>query len=68
MQAQPFSAYRTFSVLAPRYLPVELAARVILSQVVIEENVVLQIIERARREGITLEKATVDRIGYAFTS
>jgi len=66
--AQPFSAYRTFSVLNPRYLPVELAARVILSQVVIDENVVLQIIERARRENITLEKATVDRIEYAFVN
>jgi hypothetical protein len=66
--AKPFSAYRVFSILNSRYLPVELATRVILSQVSIDESVVLQIIERAHREKIMVDKATVDRIEYAFVS
>ncbi|MDG4772708.1 SCO2522 family protein [Solwaraspora sp. WMMD792] len=67
-KANPFTAYRTFSILNSRYLPVELAARIVLGQVAIDDHIVLQILERARREGITLDKSTVGRIEYAFVN
>ncbi|MCY1144751.1 SCO2522 family protein [Actinoplanes sp. Pm04-4] len=66
--AKDFSAYRTFSILNSRYLPVELGTRVILNQVSIDENVLLQVVERAGRERILLEKAPVDRIEYTFVT
>lgn len=66
--AKPFSAYRTFSILNSRYLPVEHATRVILGQVGVDDSVFMPIWERAAQEQITLAKETVDRIQYAFVS
>jgi hypothetical protein len=64
--APPFSAYTTLSVLSPRFLPVELAVRTILSQVAVDAEVLRQVITRSEGEGIRLEEELVDRISYVF--
>jgi hypothetical protein len=64
--AAPFCAYRTFSVLASRFLPIEHAVRTILSQVDVEEPVARQAVERSAGEGIVLPPELVDRVEYAF--
>jgi hypothetical protein len=64
--AAPFSAYRTFSVLSSRFLPVEHAVRTILGQVNVAGAVADQVAERAERESLTLPPELVDRIEYAF--
>ena len=64
--AAPFCAYRTFSILNSRYMPVELAARAILGQVPIDPAVLAKLLERAAAEGIALSKQTVDRTEYMF--
>jgi hypothetical protein len=65
-RAKPFSAYRTVSVLAPRYLPVEHAVRTILSQVALDPQPSQQAMARAQREGLALAPEFVERIGYVF--
>ncbi|MBV1850603.1 hypothetical protein KUA19_10705 [Catellatospora sp. NEAU-YM18] len=65
-EAADFSAYRTFSVLAGRFLPVEQAVRTVLSQVAVERAVSAQVRERAAREKLTLAAEVVERIEYAF--
>ncbi|MFD0974109.1 SCO2522 family protein [Plantactinospora endophytica] len=64
--AAPFSAYRTFSVLGSRFLPVEHAVRTILSQVSISPAVLDQIQTRSRNEHIDLAKDLVERVEYVF--
>jgi len=64
--AAPFTAYRTFSVLSGRFLPIEHAVRTVLSQVAIAEVVDKLIHERARGEKLALPTEIVNRIGYAF--
>ncbi|GID31356.1 SCO2522 family protein [Paractinoplanes brasiliensis] len=64
--AGPFRAYRTFTALDARFLPVELAVRTILGQVAVDTAVTTPIAERARREGLNLPIEPVDRIAYAF--
>lgn len=65
-RAKPFSAYRTFSILNSRYLPVEHATRAILGQVPIHPTVLAKLLDRAAAEGITLSKETVERTEYTF--
>jgi hypothetical protein len=65
-QAAPFSAYRTFSVLDSRFLPIELAVRTILSQVAIESGISRQLLDRAANEQLKLPLEVVNRIEYAF--
>ncbi|MEU6428233.1 SCO2522 family protein [Microbispora sp. NPDC046973] len=65
-QAAPFSAYTTLSVLSPRFLPVELAVRTILSQVAVDDEVLRQVATRSESEGVRLEEELVDRISYVF--
>ncbi|MEV8503496.1 SCO2522 family protein [Actinoplanes sp. NPDC051475] len=65
-QAAPFRAYRTFSVLGSRFLPIELAVRTILGQVAIPPAITDGIRRRAEGEGLTLPEEFVDRIRYAF--
>lgn len=65
-RAAPFSAYRTFSVLGSRFLPVEHAVRTILSQVSISPAVLDQIHTRSRNEHIDLPKDLVERVDYMF--
>ena len=64
--AAPFRAYRTFSALDSRFLPIELAVRTILGQVAVDATVADQARERAAAEGITLPGEIVERIRYAF--
>ncbi|WP_280689680.1 MULTISPECIES: SCO2522 family protein [unclassified Kitasatospora] len=64
--ADPFAAYRTCSVLASRFLPIEHAVRVILAQWSPEESVLRQIAERAEREGLAMPDDVTDRINYVF--
>jgi hypothetical protein len=64
--AAPFRAYRTFSALPARFLPIELAVRTILDQVAVDGVVAEQVRERATGEGIELPGEVVDRIRYAF--
>jgi hypothetical protein len=64
--AKAFSAYRTFSVLASRFLPIELAVRVVLSQFYPEQVAAEQVNARSRDEGISLPAPLVDRVGYLF--
>lgn len=61
-----FSAYRTFSVLGGRFLPIEQAVRTILSQVSVERAVTRQIMDRAMGERLTLPDQVIERIEYAF--
>jgi len=64
--AAPFAAYRTFSVLANRFMPIEHAVRTILSQVAIEPAVAEEVTRRASVEQLWLPSEVVDRIEYAF--
>ncbi|WP_433717587.1 SCO2522 family protein [Actinoplanes sp. CA-051413] len=65
-RAAPFRAYRTFTAMAARFLPIELAVRTILGQVAVDATVAEQVRERATGEGIDLPGEVVDRIRYAF--
>jgi hypothetical protein len=62
----PFSAYRTVSILSARFLPIEVAVRTILDQVLVDPDVLQLLNSRARSEGIELAPELVDRIGYVF--
>ncbi len=64
--AAAFSAYRTFSVLAARFLPIEHGVRTILGQVAVDDEVTRQAAVRSADEGVPLPDELVDRIGYAF--
>jgi hypothetical protein len=65
-QAAPFAAYRTFSLLSSRFLPVEHAVRVILEQVAVDATVGAQAPERAAREGLSAPEEIADRLAYVF--
>lgn len=62
----PFAAYRTFSMLTGRFLPIEVAVRTILSQYAVEATAARQVRERAGAEGIELPASIVERIEYVF--
>jgi hypothetical protein len=64
--AAPMRAYRTFSAIDSRFLPIELAVRTILSQVAVDPQVDRQALGRARGEGLDLPAEVVGRIAYAF--
>lgn len=66
--AAAFSAYTTISVLSPRFLPVELAVRTILSQFAGEDVVLAEGQARAARDGMALPTELVDRIRYVFAA
>lgn len=65
-RAAPFRAYRTFSALDGRFLPIEAAVRTILGQVSVDRAVDAQVRERAARERLPLPDELVDRVRYAF--
>ncbi|GAB7052801.1 SCO2522 family protein [Catenuloplanes indicus] len=67
-RAAPFTALRTASVLDTRFIEIETAVRVILSQVAVQRDVAEQVATRAAAEGITIPDEVVDRIDYVFTS
>lgn len=66
--AAAFAAYTTLSVLSPRFLPVELAVRTILSQFAGDATVLAEVQARAARDGMRLPGELVDRIRYIFVS
>jgi hypothetical protein len=66
--AAAFTAYTTLSVLSPRFLPVELAVRTIVSQFAGEPAVLAESESRAMRDGMRLPAELVDRIRYVFAA
>lgn len=66
--ASAFAAYTTLSALSPRFLPVELAVRTILSQFLPESAVLAEAEARAARDGMRLPVELVDRIRYVFAA
>ncbi|MFI5960036.1 SCO2522 family protein [Cryptosporangium sp. NPDC051539] len=64
--ADPFCAYQTCSVLSNRFLPVELAVQVILSQIVVDDAVEEAITQRSAAEGFRLPPEIVRRINYVL--
>jgi hypothetical protein len=64
--APAFAAYTTLSALSPRFLPVELAVRTILSQFAGDGQVLGEAKTRAARDGMQLPDEIVDRIRYVF--
>jgi hypothetical protein len=66
--APAFTAYTTLSVLSPRFLPVELAVRTILSQFTGDSQVLAEAADRAGRDGMRLPDELVDRIRYVFAA
>ncbi|MEZ7006387.1 SCO2522 family protein [Streptomyces sp. AD55] len=64
--ADPFTAYRTCSVLPNRFLPVEHAVRVILDQTEVDPGALGQVAVRARGERAELPDSVADRISYVF--
>jgi hypothetical protein len=67
-RATAFAAYTTLSVLSPRFLPVELAVRTILSQFACDPMVFAEATSRAARDAMPLPAELVDRIRYAFAA
>lgn len=67
-KAAAFAAYTTLSVLSPRFLPVELAVRTILSQFACDSSVFAEAAERATRDAMRLPDELVDRIRYVFAA
>lgn len=65
-QASAFAAYTTLSVLSPRFLPVELAVRTILSQFACDRTIFAEASDRAARDAMRLPAELVDRIRYVF--
>jgi hypothetical protein len=64
--AKPFCAYRTMSLLPARFLQVESAVRVVLSQVAPNPDVLDQIAQRAGGENIGFPPELIDRVSYVF--
>ncbi|MFG1811907.1 SCO2522 family protein [Streptomyces sp. NPDC049040] len=64
--AAPFSAYRTCSFLPSRFLPVELAVRVILDQVDADPAALAQVAARSLGEGRPVPEEIADRMSYVF--
>jgi hypothetical protein len=65
--AEAFAAYRTQSVLAPRFHEIETAVRVILSQVAVDAEIRQQILDRSRAEQLDLPAEILDRIQHAYS-
>jgi hypothetical protein len=54
--------------LSPRFLPVELAVRTILSQFACDSNVFTEATDRAMRDAMRPPDELVDRIRYVFAA
>ncbi|WP_327693289.1 SCO2522 family protein [Streptomyces sp. NBC_00459] len=67
-KAAPFAAYRTFSVLASRFLPVEHAVRVILEHTAPDPDALRQLTERAGELTQGMPSGPTERIEYVFTA
>jgi hypothetical protein len=62
----PFTAYRTFSALAPRFLHIEMAATTILGQIAVDATVAAMPLQRAAAERLAVPADIVERIEHAF--
>jgi hypothetical protein len=67
-QAAAFAAYTTLSVLSPRFLPVELAVRTILSQFACDNSLLEAVNKRAARDSMKLPAELVDRVRHVFAA
>ena len=67
-RAAAFAAYTTLSVLSPRFLPVELAVRTILSQFACDNSLLEGVASRAARDAMQLPAELVDRVRYVFAA
>lgn len=65
-EAEPFPAYHTFTICAPRYLATEHAVRTILDRVAVDPAVLNQVRQRSQAEGLNLPQEVVDRVEYLF--
>ncbi|MFF3910159.1 SCO2522 family protein [Streptomyces sp. NPDC001848] len=64
--AAPFSAYRTCTLMANRFLAVEDAVRLILDQIDVDSGALKQVAERSAREGAAVPDAVAQRATYVF--
>lgn len=64
--AMPFSAYRTCTLMANRFLAVEDAVRLILDQTDVDTGALQQVAERSAREGLAVPDAVAQRATYVF--
>lgn len=64
--AAPFAAYRTWSALPTRFLPIEHAVRVLLDQIEADPQAMRQAADRAAGEGLPLPDEIPERISYIF--
>ncbi|GAA3397492.1 SCO2522 family protein [Cryptosporangium minutisporangium] len=65
-RADPFSAYRTLSVMTNRFLATEHAVRTILGQVEVDPAVLRDVDGRAENEQLALPREIIERISYVF--
>ena len=54
--------------MSPRFLPVELAVRTILSQFACDSGILAEATDRAARDAMQLPAELVDRIRYVFAA
>lgn len=64
--ADPFSAYKSLSILPRSYLPIEHAIQVILGNLVLEDAVIDDLVRRGQREGVTVPRMVTERITHVF--
>lgn len=62
--ADPFAAYRTWTVLPTQFLPVEHAVHLIVGDFVVEPDALTQAMRRASAEQVDLEPESARRINY----
>lgn len=61
-----FSAYRTCTLMANRFLAVEDAVRLILDQVDVDTEALAQVAKRSAAEGVAVPEAVAQRATYVF--
>lgn len=64
--AEPFSAYRTCTLMPNRFLAVEDAVRLVLDQTAVDPEALGQVAERSAREGVPVPAAVAQRATYVF--
>ncbi|MGY0236892.1 SCO2522 family protein [Longispora urticae] len=64
--AAPFAAYRSLSITNFAGTQTAFAVRTILDQLMVDEEVSGQVLDRAAREGITLSASLIERISYVL--
>ncbi|MEV6275255.1 SCO2522 family protein [Nocardia sp. NPDC051832] len=62
--AEPFTAYRTLSMLPKRYLPIEHAVRVILDHLALDDDVAAHVAEHGYAEQVIVAAKVVERVGH----